>query len=232
MLFGAVGLLVNGFVSAATETDYEDLLTPPSSQSPLRASLNPILMDTAPPLPLSSHITSISVKARDTLPSVPFYSQFTDISSPRWQKVGCGIASLAMIIDYYNDSAALDVDSLLNTGISSGAYNSDAGWSHAGLISLAGDFKLTGASHSLAHLSATAAFAELEEALDNGPVMVSVHYTFEPTNPIPHLVVVNRVSDDKIYYNDPAEENGDNSISIEKFKRAWKQRYIELRPTV
>jgi hypothetical protein len=79
-------------------------------------------------------------------------------------------------------------------------------------------------------LDREAAFSALTKVLEEGPVMASVHYTFEPTNPIPHLVVVNGVRDGLVYYNDPAEPQGGGSISKEKFQRAWKQRYIEIRP--
>lgn len=135
-----------------------------------------------------------------------------------------------MLIDYYRDESRLDVDSLLSEGIRSGAYDDTAGWSHAGLIALAKSYGLTGESHSLAHLDASAAFAELESVLLAGPVMASVHYTFEPTNPIPHLVVVTKVEGDRVYFNDPAESAGNSSIPTKKFMAAWKQRYIEIRP--
>lgn len=159
---------------------------------------------------------------------VPFYSQFNDISAPEWRKIGCGIASLAMLIDFYTEKVT--VDTLLKEGIASNAYLSDAGWSHAGLINLAKKHGLTGQSKSLASLGSDNAFAAFEKVVEEGPVMVSVHYTFEPTNPIPHLVVVNGVSDGLVYYNDPAEPSGGGSISVEKFRSSWKQRYIEIRP--
>jgi predicted double-glycine peptidase len=162
--------------------------------------------------------------------TVPFYSQFSDISSPEWQKVGCGIASVSMLIEYYNAESDVDVDALLNKGRAAGYFLSDAGWTHAGLISLARPYGLGGDTYSLADLSADEAFARLTDVLAEGPVMASVHYTFEPTNPIPHLVVVNGVKNGKVYYNDPAEPHGGGSISKEKFQRAWKQRYIEIRP--
>lgn len=160
--------------------------------------------------------------------SVPFYSQFTDISSPAWKKVGCGIASLAMLINYYEPNE-VTVNGLLKEGIAAGAYISDAGWSHAGLISLAQKHGLTGASRSLADLSMNQAFSALETAVAEGPVMVSVHYTFVPTNPIPHLVVVTGIKNDRVYFNDPAGTAGGGSISAAQFKSAWKKRYIAIR---
>lgn len=167
----------------------------------------------------------------DFIHNVPFYSQFTDITPVEWRKVGCGIASTAMLIDFYS-SEKVDVDALLQQGINSNAYLDDAGWTHSGLINLSKSFGLDGASHSLTHLAMNSAFTELKQVVEEGPVMVSVHYTFQPTNPIPHLAVVTGIDDERVYYNDPAESAGQNSISIEQFQSAWKKRYIDIRPSV
>ena len=160
---------------------------------------------------------------------VPFYSQFTDISATEWQKVGCGIASLAMLIDYYTPGE-ITVNDLLNEGIAANAYESNAGWSHEGLIGLARNYGLTGEAVYMSDQSMTTAFDNLKKALEEGPVMVSVHYTFVPTNPIPHLVIVTGVENGEIHYNDPAEKSGDGTVSIEQFQSAWKKRYIAIRP--
>lgn len=160
--------------------------------------------------------------------TVPFFSQFTDITSPKWKKVGCGIASLAMLIDFYKPGD-VSVDTLLSEGIEAHAYT-DAGWTHAGLIGLSKIYGLSGTSHDMAAKTMTAAFDELQGVLKEGPVMVSVHYTFDPNNPIPHLVVVNGVSDGMVYYNDPAEKAGGGSITISKFQSSWKKRYIQIHP--
>ena len=159
----------------------------------------------------------------------PFFSQFTDISDPSWQKVGCGIASLAMIIELYNPGK-VSVDNLLTEGIKSGAYLNDAGWIHNGLIQLAQNYGLNGKTRDLSSLNTKSALTELEKTLDKGPVMVSVHYTFDPTNPIPHLVVINKIIGDTVYYNDPSEKAGNGSVSTTQFLKAWKKRYIEIRP--
>ena len=159
---------------------------------------------------------------------VPFYSQFADISNVGWQKVSCGVAALAMLIDYYTDPVAPDI--LLAEGRASGAYITSAGWSHQGLINLATDYELTGYTQGLGHLTPDEAFAALVEELEVGPVMASVYYTFTPGHPIPHLVVINDVQGDTVYYNDPAEPGGGGTISVDDFKPAWKQRYIAIRP--
>lgn len=171
----------------------------------------------------------LTISKSSSVFKVPFYSQFNDISQADWKKVGCGIASLAMLISFYEDEP-VSVDGLLKKGISDHAYLDSSGWIHSGLINLSHEYGLDGVSRSVANLKMPEAFSELEKELETGPVMASVHYTFEPTNPIPHLVVVNGVADGKVFYNDPAEENGGGSLSIDKFQKAWKKRYISIRP--
>ncbi len=161
--------------------------------------------------------------------SVPFYSQFDDITSAKWKKVGCGITSLAMLIDFYTSNPP-SVDTLLTEGIAAHAYLDDAGWTYAGLIGVSKKYGFTGESYDLASSKMSSAFSQLETALQKGPVMVSVHYLFDKENPIPHLVVANGVKDGMVYYNDPAEKVGDQSISIQKFQTAWKKRYIDIHP--
>lgn len=196
----------------------------------------PELLVAVPSMPIEQERVAAEVETppvsapAPTVPTVPFYSQFADISDPSWRKLGCGIASVAMLIDYHTD-AEVSVDTLLARGIDNGAYLQNAGWTHAGLVNLARPYGLSGGSVGLHHLTPDAALAELTRALAVAPVMASVHYTFEPTNPIPHLVVITGIEGDTVFYNDPAEATGGGTISVEKFQRAWKQRYIELVPT-
>ena len=174
-----------------------------------------------------------TVKKNDnssTVFTVPFFSQFTDITAPEWKKVGCGIASLAMLIEFY-EPGDVSVDTLLEEGVSANAYLSNAGWTYAGLIGISKKYGLSGESYDMGGTGMETAFAKLEKALKDGPVMVSVHYTFDPKNPIPHLVIANGIENNTLYYNDPAEKSGGGSISVEVFKQAWKKRYIEIRPT-
>lgn len=169
----------------------------------------------------------IAAKEVSRASAVPVFSQFKDISSAKWKKIGCGIASLTMLIDYYKPGETT-VDDLLDEGIASDAYIADAGWSHQGLVNLAKDHGLSGTTHDLSGESMTDAFEKFERAVQAGPAIASVHYTFKPTNPIPHLVVITGIKDDTVYYNDPAAGSG--SISATTFKNSWKQRYIVIRP--
>ena len=167
--------------------------------------------------------------ATTTVPDVPFYSQFKDIASSKWQKVGCGITSLAMIVDYYS-SEEISVNTMLAQGISAGAYQQNAGWTYAGLISVAKKYGLNGNSYDLGKSSTNDAFDQLKNALADGPLIASVHYKFDPKSSIPHLVVIDGIDGDTMYYNDPAAKSGEKQISTTDFLKGWKKRFIVVRP--
>lgn len=164
-----------------------------------------------------------------TISNVPFYSQFHDITAPKWQKVGCGITSLAMVIDFYNTENP-SVNTLLKQGIALGAYSEKSGWIYKGLIQVAQKYNLTGTTFDLGTSSSKVALAELTKSLEGGPVIASVHYKLDPKNPIPHLIVIDGISDGTVYYNDPAAKNGQKEISMSDFTKAWKKRFIVIRP--
>ena len=185
-------------------------------------SIEPVV--SVPPVALAS---TASVKAIASSPAVPFYSQFKDISSAKWQKVGCGVASLAMVIDYYKP--AVPVNTLLSEAVALGAY-SDAGWTYSGLIATSKKYGMRGTSYDLAGSGMENAYAKFTTALADGPVIASVHYKFDPNGTIPHLVVITDVKNGMLHYNDPAAAAGDKQISVADFQKAWKQRYIVIRP--
>lgn len=172
--------------------------------------------------PISVSETQIRV------PDVPFYSQFVDIKDSEWKKIGCGIASLAMLIEFYKPEM-VEINTLLKEGIAAGAYLDGAGWTHKGLSLLAIKYGLKSTTHDLSGLNSDAAFAQFEEYLKNGPVIASVHYKFDINSSIPHLAVINGIEGDNIYYNDPAEKSAGNKISIEDFIKVWKKRFIVVR---
>ncbi len=181
-------------------------------------------------MPVYPPIVTVSISASSSIPFVPFYSQFKDIHTTSWQKIGCGITSLAVIIDYYSTST-ISVDTLLKKGIKSGAYNTRYGWVHKDLISLAQEYGLQGSSYDMTALKKDIAFKKLESALVNGPVIVSIHYKFDPKSTIPHLVVLDGIDKNgTIYYNDPAAKLGQKQISSIDFQKAWKKKYIVIRP--
>lgn len=162
------------------------------------------------------------------IPNVPFYSQFKDIEPLSWRKIGCGVTSLAMVINYYIPES-VTVNKLLTQGIASGAYNKQNGWIHKGLIELSKKYGLSGRSYDYSSLSNAAAYAKFKKSLENGPVIVSVHYKFDPKSSIPHLVVIDGIDGTTLYYNDPAS-SGKKEISVTNFQRGWKKKFIVIRP--
>jgi uncharacterized protein YvpB len=184
-----------------------------------------------PPAP-APHSVFVAAQVISTnqgsIPAVPFYSQFKDISSPKWQKVGCGVTSLAMIIDYYSPNA-VSVETLLSGGIAAGAYT-DAGWTYSGLIALSKKYGLGGSSHDLSGSDSATALTQIKSSLSSGPVIASIHYKFDPNSTIPHLVVIDGIKDGVVYYNDPAAKAGEKQISVSDFQKGWKKRFIVIRP--
>lgn len=163
------------------------------------------------------------------VPSVPFFSQFRDIHAAEWQKIGCGVASLAMIIEFYHPGT-VSVDTLLREGIASGAYLKNVGWVHRGLALLGERYGLKGTTYDLSNLDMASAFAEFEALLRDGPVIASVFYKFDPKSTIPHLAVIDGIDGDRVFYNDPAASVGGKEISVTDFKKGWKKRFIVIRP--
>ena len=169
------------------------------------------------------------IPIHSVIPMVPFYSQFTDIHSTQWQKVSCGIASLAMVIDYYS-SDTISADTILKQGILSGAYNATYGWSHNGLITISKKYGMEGKSYDVSTQTKDKSFSALQSFVAQGPVIASVHYKLDPRSRIPHLIVIDGVSNGFVYYNDPAAKNGQNKISVVDFQKGWKKRFIVIRP--
>ena len=81
----------------------------------------------------------------------------------------------------------------------------------------------------LSNLNTDAALAEFKKILKNGPVIASVRYKFEPQNPIPHLVVINGIDENTVYFNDPAGAQAGGEIAVSDFLKSWKKRFIAIR---
>jgi hypothetical protein len=124
--------------------------------------------------PIESPSINEVLLASSTIPDVPFYSQFADISSPKWKKVGCGITSLTMVVDYYKPQIAT-VNELLEQGLDEGAYIAGAGWSHQGLVRVSKNYGLNGQTYDLSGSTSKAAFTYFKDQLKDGPIIVSVH---------------------------------------------------------
>ena len=168
---------------------------------------------------------------QQTIPNVPFHSQLTEIKSSVWRLQGCGITSLSMIIDFYKPKT-VSLNTLLNEGIALGAYINNVGWSYNGLIKVAEKYDLTGKTYDLSNKTNEQALIQLIDTLQSGPVIASVQYKLDPKSPLPHLVVIDGISNNTIYYNDPDAKTGKSQISTEKFLKGWKKRFIVIRPKI
>lgn len=155
---------------------------------------------------------------------VPFYSQFSDITLSEWQKLGCGVASLAMVVNYYNPDST-SVMALLNQVIASGAYQDGVGWKHAELAVLASKYGLSGQVYDFYKLNNEAAFDKFLELLKDGPVIVSIHNKFDPRATLGHIIVATGYENGEIIYNDPTY-GPDKRISLDGFLNGWKRRFI------
>ena len=237
--FGFIGLLFFAFVAinwGATQLQSLTaayIILPPSAHAQGIQVVQPVEKPAAPQVAgaakSSPHVEAVSSQIKDTaIAAVPFFSQFTDIQSPQWQGVGCGVASLAMVVDFYKPET-VSVNTLLQEGIDAGAYDNAAGWSFSGLIQLAEGYGLNGTYIDLSKLSAKAAIAKFDSSLTGGPLILSVHYEFNAKNSLPHLIVVDGIKNSVVYYNDPAAKAGEKKISINKLVKGWEKKMIVLR---
>ena len=159
---------------------------------------------------------------------VPFYSQFQDIPGVEWQKKGCGIAALAMAIEFYKPNSVA-VMQLLAESIEAGAYQPGIGWKHKQLSSVVENYGLEGKNYDFSKLGNLAAFERMKYFLQDGPVVVSIHNKFNPKATLGHIVVVTGIENGFIHYNDPAGMKVEKKISTSNFLKGWKKRFIVVR---
>lgn len=163
--------------------------------------------------------------------TVPLFSQISDISSPEWKQKGCGVADIAMIIEFYKPNTT-SVDKVLEEAIKGGAYVKNVGWSHAGLAALAQKHGMIGKTYSFSGLTKADAFSQFEDIIKEGPAIASIHRGFNPKSSYGHLIVVTGFDDNLVYYNDPGKHDGIRKISIDQFMNGWKRSLIVIRTPV
>lgn len=184
--------------------------------------------------PITSPVTQAEtpIKAPIIMPyDVPLYSQIADISSVEWKQKGCGVADVAMIVNYYKPKTT-NVQAVLEAGIKSGAYVKNVGWGHDGLASLAKRYGLTGKVESFYDFNKEMAFNEFKKVIDQGPAIASIHRNFDPKLSFGHLIVITGYDDKLVYYNDPGKHDGIRTVSISSFMSGWKRKLIVIRPPI
>lgn len=133
------------------------------------------------------------------------------------------------MIDFYKPDT-VSVNALLQQGISAGAYDQSVGWNFGGLIQLAEQYGFAGSFVDLSKLKAKSAIARFEASLKNGPLILSVHNKFNPKDALPHLIVIDGIKNNIVYYNDPAAKVGKKQILLTKLVKGWEKKMIVLRP--
>jgi uncharacterized protein YvpB len=161
--------------------------------------------------------------------NVPLYSQIADISSVAWKQKGCGVADVAMIVEFYKPKTT-SVQKVLEEALASGAYQKNVGWKHDGLAALAVKHGLVGRTFDLSKLQKDIAFDQFKDLVKEGPVIASIHRGFNPKSPYGHLIVITGFDDTTVYYNDPGKHDGIRKVPIADFVKGWKKRLIVIRP--
>lgn len=161
--------------------------------------------------------------------NVPLYSQINDITSPEWRQKGCGVADVAMLVEFYKPNTTT-VQDVLEKGLKSGAYVKNVGWSHVGLANLAVKYGLVGKTVDLSTEGKETALKHFKNTVLEGPVIASIHRGFNPSSPYGHLIVVTGFDEKLVYYNDPGKRDGIKTVAISEFMKGWKKRLIVIRP--
>ena len=81
--------------------------------------------------------------------------------------------------------------------------------------------------------SAESAWEALSLELNAGPILTSVYSGLEPSRGGGHIVAVSGFEDGLVYFNDPEqrdEQEGRRILARESFVRAFKRRYVVVRP--
>lgn len=160
---------------------------------------------------------------------VPLYSQISDITTVAWKQKGCGVADVAMIVEFYKPNTT-SVQKVLEEALASGAYQKNVGWKHAGLAALATKHGLVGKTVDLSPLTKETAFGELKNMIKEGPVIASIRRGFDPASPYGHLIVITGFDEKQVYFNDPGKRDGKRTVAIADFMKGWKKRLIVIRP--
>lgn len=172
----------------------------------------------------------VVVEEKITMPyNVPLYSQIADISWTDWKQKGCGVADVAMIVNYYKPETT-NVQAVLEAGIKSGAYVKNVGWGHAGLAALAKKYGLKGEEKSFYDFNKEIALSEFKKVIDEGPVIASIHRNFDPKLSFGHLIVITGYDDKLVYFNDPGKKDGIRTVPVSQFMNGWKRKLIVIRP--
>ena len=166
---------------------------------------------------------------------VPEYSQFLDVDDEEWKGRSCGIVSLKMLLDYWNNESETtpeDVENLITEALDFDAYLPGTGWKHKELVDIAKAHHLEGENLDWTSEHPDIAFNKAVPHLAKHPVMTSVFKDLKPGKS-GHLVVVTGYEGGKVFYNDPDSKNREGierNASLNEFLNGWTRRIIVIHP--
>lgn len=186
---------------------------------------------------------------------VPYYSQFKDTQEAKWKNKACGIASLKMVLDYYQ-STNLTIDDLYQMGLNLNGYLENIGWYHHKLVNIAQTLGYKGITRSwnipeealpklrsrgfkdkdikiLEKQQSLEAIYTLKNELDlKHPIIISLPRGFIKGGS-GHLIVLVGYDEEGFYIHDPDDQErpGQNiKLDYPKFKAIFEKRAIIIYP--
>jgi Peptidase_C39 like family len=219
-------------------------------------------------IPVTLSITTMKL-------SVPYYSQHLDVTDPYWQDRSCGIVCLKMALEYVHlaakppseDRSALGglaakssttqvptIDDLILEGAAIGGHDSEYGWIHDRLVSLAHNHGVPAYREEFRSLDITLGpdgriqskkepgsyspilidlgIKKITETVHDGkPVIVSIIKNINGQDSF-HMILIVGVSAAGFYCHDPdsrvREEGEGLFMDFEIFKNSWRRLAIFL----
>lgn len=168
-----------------------------------------------------------------------YHSQWRDVVREEWRPRACGIAVLAMMLEYAKPGRDIpDLDRLIDDAVARGAHDPAIGWIHARLIALANEFDVAlesrvyraKAADEEEHL-ASKGLAEIAVELSAlRPVIASVRRGFSDAG-TPHMVVLSGAGEDVegkyFLVHDPDSKSEEGAqyrrVSREQFEKNWRK---------
>lgn len=159
---------------------------------------------------------------------VPHFVQYYNIKDDTWQGRSCGIASLAMVLDYYGKPC--DLNKLIRTALKKDGYIKGVGWKHQVIVDIAKDMGLDSKRTEEDKIENLIQALNKEE-----PVIISIHKNFDPAEG-GHLAVLcgYYLANNELvgfYVNDPIGPQYKHKyqlVETDEFIKGWKKRAIYI----
>ena len=144
-----------------------------------------------------------------------------------WEKKGCGIACIAMVLAAAKKDFTLK--ELVEETLAIRGYIDGIGWKHATLARILTNRSIPSYTQEFTLPNKnTELFAygikKIQRHIADNPVIASVHRGFDPNTTATHLVVITEKTDNAFIIQDPDYELGSENMIVPytKFTKAWR----------